>query len=29
MGFTDWKTERIENILPDEVYKLIEMNKNQ
>ncbi|RYJ37992.1 N-acetyltransferase GCN5 [Flavobacterium anhuiense] len=28
MSFTDWKTDRIENILPEEFYKLIEKNKN-
>lgn len=27
MGFTDWKTDRIENILPEEFYKLIDKNK--
>ena len=28
MSFTDWKTDRIENILPTEFYKLIDKNKN-
>lgn len=28
MSFTDWKTDRIENILPEEFYKLIDKNKN-
>ncbi|MBS7255277.1 GNAT family N-acetyltransferase [Flavobacterium branchiicola] len=28
MSFTDWKTERIENILPEEFYKLIDKNIN-
>jgi ribosomal-protein-serine acetyltransferase len=28
MVFTDWKTDRIENILPEEFYKLIDKNKN-
>lgn len=28
MSFTDWKTDRIENILPIEFYKLIDKNKN-
>lgn len=28
MSFTDWKTDRIENILPSEFYKLIDKNKN-
>lgn len=27
MSFTDWKIDRIENILPEEFYKLIEKNK--
>ena len=26
MSFTDWKTERIENILPEDFYALIEKN---
>jgi len=28
MSFTDWKTDRIDNILPTEFYKLIDKNKN-
>ncbi|MEO8238732.1 MAG: GNAT family protein [Flavobacterium sp.] len=28
MSFTDWKTDRIENILPEEFYKLIDKNKD-
>ncbi|RZJ54720.1 MAG: N-acetyltransferase [Flavobacterium sp.] len=28
MSFTDWKTDRIENILPEEFYKLIDKNRN-
>jgi ribosomal-protein-serine acetyltransferase len=28
MSFTDWKIDRIENILPEEFYKLIEKNRN-
>lgn len=28
MSFKDWKIDRIENILPEEFYKLIEKNKN-
>jgi len=28
MSFTDWKTETIDNILPEEFYKLIDKNKN-
>lgn len=28
MSFTDWKIERIENVLPEEFYKLIEKNKS-
>ncbi|MFD1601970.1 GNAT family N-acetyltransferase [Flavobacterium artemisiae] len=28
MSFTDWKTDRIETILPEEFYKLIEKNTN-
>ncbi len=28
MSFTDWKTNRIENILPEEFYKLIDKNRN-
>ena len=28
MSFTDWKIDRIENILPEEFYKLIDKNKN-
>lgn len=28
MSFTDWKTDRIENILPEEFYKLIDKNKS-
>ncbi|KFF07484.1 GNAT family N-acetyltransferase [Flavobacterium reichenbachii] len=28
MSFTDWKTDRIEDILPEEFYKLIDRNKN-
>ncbi|MHC0444486.1 GNAT family N-acetyltransferase [Flavobacterium sp. 3-218] len=28
MSFTNWKTDRIENILPEEFYKLIEKNTN-
>lgn len=28
MSFTDWKSDRIENILPDEFYKLIDKNKH-
>lgn len=28
MSFTDWKIDRIENILPEEFFKLIEKNKN-
>jgi ribosomal-protein-serine acetyltransferase len=27
MSFADWKTGRIENILPEEFYKLIDKNK--
>ncbi|MEO6176028.1 MAG: GNAT family protein [Flavobacterium circumlabens] len=28
MSFTDWKTDRIEDILPEEFYQLIDKNKN-
>ncbi|MXO07318.1 GNAT family N-acetyltransferase [Flavobacterium sp. HBTb2-11-1] len=28
MTFTDWKTDRIENILPEEFYRLIDKNRN-
>ncbi|TDX13422.1 GNAT family N-acetyltransferase [Flavobacterium sp. S87F.05.LMB.W.Kidney.N] len=28
MSFTDWKIDRIENILPEEFYKLIDKNRN-
>ncbi|TDW50280.1 ribosomal-protein-serine acetyltransferase [Flavobacterium sp. 270] len=28
MSFTDWKTDRIENILPEEFYNLIDKNRN-
>jgi len=28
MSFTDWKIDRIQNILPEEFYKLIDKNKN-
>ncbi|MCD0464448.1 GNAT family N-acetyltransferase [Flavobacterium sp. ENC] len=28
MSFTDWKTDRIEHILPEEFYSLIDKNKN-
>lgn len=28
MSFTDWKTDRIEHILPEEFYKLIDKNRN-
>lgn len=28
MSFTDWKIDRIENILPEEFYKLIDKNKD-
>lgn len=28
MSFTDWKIDRIEHILPEELYKLIDKNKN-
>lgn len=28
MNFTDWKIDRIENILPEEFYKLIDKNRN-
>lgn len=28
MSFTDWKIERIENILPEEFYKLIDKNRD-
>jgi ribosomal-protein-serine acetyltransferase len=28
MSFTNWKTDRIENILPNEFFKLIDKNKN-
>lgn len=28
MSFTDWKTDRIENILPEEFYNLIQKNRN-
>ncbi|MFH7016112.1 GNAT family N-acetyltransferase [Flavobacterium sp. FlaQc-47] len=28
MSFTDWKIDRIENILPEEFYNLIEKNRN-
>ena len=28
MSFTDWKTDRIEHVLPEEFYKLIDKNRN-
>jgi len=28
MSFTDWKTDRIEHILPEEFYKLVDKNRN-
>lgn len=28
MSFTDWKTDRIENIIPKEFYQLIDKNRN-
>ena len=28
MSFTDWKTDRIEHVLPEEFFKLIDKNKN-
>ncbi|MEO7977013.1 GNAT family protein [Flavobacterium sp.] len=28
MSFTDWKTDRIDNILPEEFYNLIDKNRN-
>lgn len=28
MSFTDWKTDRIEHVLPEEFYKLIDKNTN-
>ena len=28
MSFKNWKTERIEDILPEEFYKLVDKNRN-
>jgi ribosomal-protein-serine acetyltransferase len=28
MSFTEWKTDRIEHVLPEEFFKLIDKNKN-
>ncbi len=28
MSFTDWKIDRIEHVLPEEFFKLIDKNKN-
>lgn len=28
MSFTDWKTDRIEHVLPEDFFKLIDKNRN-